>query len=200
LDAEGKSTGAVVAYEAGYGGVEMRRAIKSQGNEQAIKSQFKSWLADGELSDLKLTNHDKWNESSVKMEFNMSTTALCNVAGDKIYLSPMLGLGLHENPFKNPERKFNVDLGPVGESQYNLSFTIPAGYKVEDMPKPAKSFLGENALAYEYLTENNGTTIKINVKFKQKTDSVAVAEYPQLQQFFGDMTTKFEQQIVLTKI
>ncbi len=200
FDAEGKSTGSVVAYEAGYGGVEMRRAIKSQGNEPAIKSQFKSWLADGELSDLKLTNHDKWNESAVKMEFKMSTTALCNVAGDKIYLSPMLGLGLHENPFKNPERKFNVDLGPVGEAQYNLSFTIPAGYKVEDMPKPAKSFFGENALAYEYLTENNGTTIKINVKFKQKTDSVSVTEYPQLQQFFGDMTTKFEQQIVLTKI
>ncbi|MBK8564870.1 MAG: hypothetical protein IPN76_16415 [Saprospiraceae bacterium] len=200
LDAEGNSKGSVVAYEAGYGGVEMRRAIKSQGNEQAIKSQFKSWLADGELSDLKLTNHDKWNESSVKMEFKMSTTALCNVAGDKIYLSPMLGLGLHENPFKNPARKFNIDLGPVGEAQYNLSFTIPAGYKVEEMPKPVKSFLGENALAYEYLTENNGTTIKINVKFKQKTDSVAVAEYTELQQFFIDMTTKLEQQIVLTKI
>ncbi len=200
IDAEGKSNGSVTAYESGYGGVDMRKAINAQGDQTAVKSKFQAWLADGGLSELKLTNHDKWNESSVKMEFKMSSSAFCNVSGDKIYLSPMVGLGIHENPFKNPERKFNIEFGPTGEAQYILSFTLPAGYKVEEMPKSTKTTFGENAMAYEYLTESNGATIKFTVRFKRKTDTVDVAEYAMLQQFFADMATKLEEQVVLTKI
>jgi len=200
LDNEGQATGSVVCYESGFDGVESRVGIKTNGEQQAVQEHFKEWATDGEITGLKLTNHDKWNEASVKMEFQLTTTAFSSLAGDKIYLSPMLGLGLHENPFKNPDRRYNIDLGPISEEQYTINFTIPDGYKVESMPKSAKMAYEANEINFDYLTETNGNTLKFSVKLKQKTDYVLSTGYPQLQQFFGEMASKMEEQVVLTKL
>ncbi len=200
LDATGNTVGSVVNYESGYNGVTNRKTIKEKGEAAMVQEQFKDWFDDGKLVELKVQNADNWNDPSLKIEFKLETAAFTNVSGDKIYLSPMAGLGLHNNPFKNPERKFNIDLDPNGEANYNLSFKIPEGYKVEELPKQAKVSFNENALSFEYLTENTAGVLKFNVRIKQKTSTIEAASYSELQRFYELMTAKMEEQAVLSKI
>ena len=93
-----------------------------------------------------------------------------------------------------------MDLGAPREESFNFTFNIPAGFKVEEAPKPAKITLGDNAVGFDYLIETNAQTVKIIIKTKIKKPFFAADEYENLRQFFTTMSAKLEEQIVLTKI
>ncbi|MCU0347401.1 MAG: DUF3857 and transglutaminase domain-containing protein [Saprospiraceae bacterium] len=195
----GEVSGNVVYQTSGYKAASNRKKAVSLGAEKMLAEQFKDWVTDGAITDVKLEKVENWQEANLKTEFNLATNTLANAAGDKIYLSPMVGLGQHENPFKNPDRKFDVNLGAIKEESFNLTFKLPAGYKVEEMPKNAKMSFGEQALLFDYMIEANAEQLKVNVRMRQKTDNIPATEYADLQQFYSAMATKLEEQIVLTK-
>jgi Domain of Unknown Function with PDB structure (DUF3857)/Transglutaminase-like superfamily len=196
----GEIKGNATYMESGYGAVAGRKAIRDKGAEDMVKQRFKEWFADGTLTNVKADKADSWHEPNLKAEFTFETNGMANASGNKIYLTPMTGLGLHENPFKNPERKFNIDFGSTREESYNLTFTIPAGYKVEEMPKGAKISFNDGEITFDYLTESSADKLKINVRKKLKKSFVEVVHYEVLQQFYTSMLAKMEEQIVLTKL
>ncbi len=196
----GEIKGNATYMESGYGAVAGRMAIRDKGAEDMVKQRFKDWFADGNLTNVKADKADSWHEPNLKTEFTFETTGMANASGNKLYLTPMIGLGLHENPFKNPERKFNIDFGATREESYNLSFTIPAGYKVEEMPKGAKMSFNDGEITFDYLTESSADKLKINVRKRLKKSFVEAAHYDVLQQFYTSMLAKMEEQIVLTKL
>lgn len=200
LNENGEVKGTATYMESGYGAVAGREAIRDHGLEEMVKQRFKDWFTDGTLVNIKADKTENWTETSLKSEFTFETTSFANANGTKIYLSPLNGLGLHENPFKNPDRKFNIDFGAVHEENYNLTFAIPAGYKVEEMPKGAKISFNEWDLTFDYLTETSADKLKINVRKRLKKSFVEAAHYNILQEFYNSMLAKMEEQIVLTKI
>ena len=200
LNEKGGIKGNIVYFENGYDAVDNRRAIKEKGNEVLLKEKFKTWVADGTFSDIKVENAEDWQSAGTKLTFNMETSVLANASGDKIYLSPLIGLGIHDNPFKNPDRKFNVDFGPPNEENINLAFKIPQGYRVEEAPKPMKMSFGENGLNFDYLIDIKADMLKIVVRTRQKASTINVSEYAQLQEFYSKMVAKMEEQVVLSKL
>lgn len=191
--------GAITFADNGYGAVAARARIREKDAQTFVGEKFKDLIADGRFSDLKIENAGQWQDAGIKGTFNLETTAFATVSGDKIYLSPALGFGMKENPFKNPERKFNIDLGTPKNMTLSLSFKIPAGYKVEEIPKPAKVTFGENALSFEYMTEVTPETIKFSIRQNVKKPYISVEDYEDIKQYFGTMISKLEEQVVLTK-
>ncbi|MBI1227211.1 MAG: DUF3857 domain-containing protein [Bacteroidetes bacterium] len=200
LNADGGVKGNVVLYENGYEAVSNRIKIREKDEESMLKEKYVAWATDGGFSEIKTENARDWNTPGTKIEFKMITNAFANVSGDKIYVSPLIGIGEHENPFKNPDRKFNIDLGSPNEQNYNLTFKIPQGYKVEETPKSVKMAFGDNDLTFDYVIDMKDDIVKLVVKKRQKKSSIESAIYPELQQFFSTMVSKMEEQIVLTKI
>ena len=192
-------SGSVTFSESGYGAVDARSKIREKDLQTFVSEQFKELIADGSATDLQFENADNWQEAGVKGTFNLSTSAFINFSGDKIYLTPALGFGPKENPFKNPERKFNIDLGVVNSQTYNFTFKIPAGYKVEEIPKSLKMAFGENALLFEYFMEVTPEQVKISIRQSIKKPVIAVDQYADLQQFFATLIAKMGEQVVLTK-
>ncbi len=197
---EGGISGNVSCMVGGYGTVDRRRYIAEKDAAYMLQTTLKEWATEGTFSDIQVDKPNEWKEPSMKTTFKVATPAFATVSGNKIYLSPTLGLGQKENPFKNPERKFSVDLGAPREESFNFTFNIPAGFKVEEAPKPAKITLGDNAVGFDYLIETNAQTVKIIIKTKIKKPFFAADEYENLRQFFTTMSAKLEEQIVLTKI
>jgi hypothetical protein len=200
LTAEGKLSGAVSFSETGYGAVMARSHIKATQAPTFLREKFPDLLSEGSFANLLFENLDNWQEANIKGTFDLETTGFATVSGNKIYLSSALGFGWKENPFKNPVRKFNIELGVPRTAVYNFVFAIPAGYKVEDAPKSAKMTFGENGLIFEYFSEVNPESVKITVRRSIRQPYIAVEHYPDLQQFFGNIVSKMEEQVVLTKI
>ncbi len=196
---EGGLAGAVAYSESGYGAVAHRKNLKETDAPTLVSHLFKEWAAEGKFADLKVGDTNDWQEPNLKINFNLESAAYCTASGNKLYLAPTLGLGLRENPFKNPERKFNIDLGVPHEENYILSFKIPAGYKVEELPKSAKIVFGDNALIFDYLMDSTPEQIKVVARIKTKKTYIIADEYEGLREFFTTMLAKMEEQVVLSK-
>jgi len=199
IQLEGGLSGAIAHTESGYGVVAHRKSLKEKDAESLVRMMYKEWAPEATFSNLKIENADNWRETNLKINFNLESTAFVTVSGNKLYLTPTLGLGIRENPFKNPERRFHIDLGSPHDDIYIFEFKIPAGYQVEEMPKPIKVMFGENALIFEYLVESNPERIKIMVRNKVKKAFITADQYPDLRQFFTTMIAKMEEQVVLSK-
>lgn len=200
LHPENGLAGVVTFSETGYGAAEARVKIRGKDALSFVQEKFKSLIADGRCSDLKVENVDQWQDENLKGTFQLETTAFTTVSGDKIYISPTLGFGIKENPFKNPERKFNIDLGTPDFTTLSFTVKIPPGYKVEELPKAAKMTFGENGLSFQYIAEATPEAIKIVIRQQIKNPYIPAEHYADLKQFFGDWAAKLEEQVVLTKI
>ncbi len=200
LTSEGKLSGAVSFSETGYGAVMARSRIKANNASAFLREKFSVLLSDGSFANLLFENLDNWQEANIKGTFDLETTGFATVSGNKIYLSPALGFGWKDNPFKNPVRKFNIELGVPRTAVYNFVFAIPVGYKVEEAPKSAKMMFGENGLIFEYFSEISPDAVKITVRRSIRQPYISVEHYADLQQFYGNIVSKLEEQVVLTKL
>lgn len=196
---EGGLTGTVTLSENGYGAVDKRRHLQQKGAAEMLQAAFKDWTSEGKMTEIKVEGGENWHDFAMKLNFKFETSAYLSAGGNKLYLTPDLGLCLRENPFKNPERKFHIDLGTPREENYVFTFNIPAGYKVEEQPKPFKLAFGDNALTFDYLLAVTPEQIKVNIKNKIKKPYIDVAEYEHLRRYFSELVAKMGDQIVLSK-
>lgn len=196
---DGGLSGPVSFSENGYGAVEGRLQIREKDVPHFLQQHFKNLLADGSATDYKVEQAENWQEPGLKGSFNFATASNAVASGDKIYLNPTLGFGPRESPFKNPERKFDVDFGTPRSENYSFTFSIPAGYRVEELPKSLKLSFGENALTFDYLCEASAGQLKINLRHAVKKPYIPVDQYDGLRQFFSTLVAKLNEQVVLTK-
>jgi hypothetical protein len=200
FDAEGKLTGAMTFSETGYGAVNARTRVKEKDAATYVRERYPELFVEGSFSNLKIENLENWQEPNIKGTFDLEATGFANVSGNKIYLNPSLGFGWKENPFKNPERKFNIELGFPRTTVYSFTFAIPKGYKVEELPKSNKMTFGENGLLFEYFTEATDESVKLTIRRSIRQPFISVDFYADLQQFYGNIVSKLDEQVVLTKL
>jgi hypothetical protein len=125
---------------------------------------------------------------------------LATVAGERIYFNPVMYNPQKENPFKNPERKFPVDFGALIEETNIVSYTIPTGYMVEEMPKSAKIALPDDGGRFTYIVGvSEEGKISISSKVALKKTMYFAEEYEVLRKFYDQIVQKHAEQIVLKK-
>lgn len=197
---DGKVSGTASFSETGYGAISTRVSLAKKDGATTVKEKFPDLFVEGEAKDVKFENVENWQESNVKGSFSFEANQLATVSGNKIYFNPSLGLGLKDNPFKNPDRKFDIELEAPITQVHSITIKIPPGYKVEEAPKSTKMTFGENALQFEYYTEMLPDAVKVNIRRIIKQPYVPVEHYADLQQFYGNIVSKLEEQVVLSKM
>ncbi len=200
LNTEGELSGTLATTATGYNAVENRKKIKEIGTDKFAQSSLKGLLVSGTLEEHKFEKPEVFEEGNLIGNFKIKTKDYVSIAGDKIYINPMLCFGANENPFANPERQYTVDYGTSKEEMANLILTIPDGYKVEELPKMARFQFPEGAMKYDYLIETVGNQIKVNTRLSIKKTTYEVDEYTTLRDFYAKIIAKMGEQIVLTKV
>ena len=200
LNTEGVLSGDLNFTYGGYDAFQHRQTIKDIGIDKFALSQVKELIADGKLESHKFENTETLSDAPMKGTVKLTTSAYVNKTDDKIYINPFLCFGEKENPFKAEERKFDVDYGAPRDAYYQLSLVLPDGYKIEEMPKPARIQMPDGTMKFEYLVENKDNKISINTKFIIKRSTFTSVEYSNLKQLYAQMLAKMGEQIVLTKI
>ena len=199
LNTEGVLSGDVNFIYKGYDAVEHAKTIKSIGVDKFAQHVVKELLADGKLESSKFENTEATNETPIKGSIKLTTSAFVNKADQKIYINPLLSFSERENPFKTDERKFEVDFGAPRDEYYSLTLTIPNGYTVEEAPKSARMQLSEGTVKFEYLVDIKDNKVVINTKVNIKKTAFTSEEYGDLKQFYAQMISKMNEQIVLTE-
>jgi transglutaminase-like putative cysteine protease len=119
---------------------------------------------------------------------------------DIVYFNPMFSEITTKNPFSAADRKYPVEMPFKVSENYILNMDIPRGYKVDEIPKSARVRLNENDGMFEYLISATDRKIMLNCKIELKKAYFPAEDYQTLREFFGYVTKKQSEQIVLKKI
>ncbi len=198
LNADGMAKGDIAISHLGYSNVRERRKFVKEGKEKYIE-EYKKKATNWQITKTELENTDDITSSFVR-KHDLTVNDLATVSGERIYFNPVLYNPQKENPFKNPERKFPVDFGTLIEETNIVSYTIPQGYIVEEMPKSAKVGLPNDGGRFTYIVGiSEEGKITISSKISLKKTMYFAEEYELLRKFYDQIVQKHAEQIVLKK-
>jgi len=132
-------------------------------------------------------------------DYTFTHNNIADVAGNKIYISPMLFFAKTENPFKSETREYPVDFLFPFEDKYIINITIPEGYVVEYLPVESLFSMGQNLGSFKYSVAQARNQIQLSVTFDINYAIVLPNEYAELRGFFEKMMAKQNEKIILKK-
>ena len=119
---------------------------------------------------------------------------------DIVYFNPFLGETIKKNPFTAAERFYPVEMPYTQNDVYSLNMEIPAGYKVDELPKSTRIMLNEDEGMFEYLISNDGSNIQMRSRLVIKKANFLNEDYQTLRDFYAFIVNKEAEQIVFKKI
>ncbi len=197
LDLEnGQLKGTYSNSYATYASQNLRKEINKEGQEKYL-NDLKKENTTVVLTNMTLDGLDKINEP-IKISYNF-TAEEEGINSDIIYLNPMFGGQVKENPFKNESRIYPVDYGIKSTKSYEAEIIIPEGFELENPSKPVALSLPEGGGKFTYVISQTGNTIKVISSIKLNKDLYLPSEYPYLREFYNKIVEKHAEQIVLVK-
>lgn len=122
-----------------------------------------------------------------------------DVAGDYIYINPMIFKHLTVNNFTQTERKLPVEFAYPYGTQTVCYLTIPDNYQVEELPKSVKYVVTGNKAVCQFMAQQTGNVVEIKYVFQIKQHLFTESEYSVLREFYGQAVAKNLEMMVLKK-
>lgn len=119
------------------------------------------------------------------------------IHNEKIYLSPLLDEVASENPLKQKERTYPIDMTYPQERKYHASFQIPDGFEVEHLP--SEENMNNQLFELNYTVKQVDDTIDVYLDYQFKKHSYSPELYAIVQSFFDIIVKKGNEKIVLVK-
>lgn len=198
LNAQGGLSGKVHEEHGGYAGVDTRREISNLGE--------KKYLAQ------KVAPHSGWTvpkltvtarEDVAKplgLDYEFTQPAEGQAAIGTFYLSPLRDFGSEQNPFRHDDRLFPVDFAAPQDETTMVTLTLPEGYELAEMPKPAVVDLPEGGGRFLYSVAAGAPgTVQITSRLSLRKAVYAAAEYTSLREFYRLMLEKQSERLVIKK-
>ena len=195
-DEKGNWVGSLSSELGNYGSVDTREEITEKGKDAFFRKIKSSYTFDIGIQN---TSAEPLNEVDKPMTVSYEFDLKLNKNEDIIYFNPLLAEGYKDNPFKSAERKYPVEMSYTINELYIANIDVPAGYEVEELPKPEKIKFNEDEGLYEYILQKNGNTIILQCKLWLVRANYTSEDYAGLRDFFGKIVKKQNEQFVFKK-
>lgn len=196
---DGKLKGTVVSRHSGLEAYNFRTEIKDAGGKKELFDKVKNKSKEIEYLNFVYNNTDSLY-SPIEKRYNFVVNDALSEDNSIIYLNPVLFVRQTEAPFTSPTRVYPVDFGIPYIENYTMNFTIPEGYKIEELPKNKNMIVGNNDGKFIYTIGHVGDRIIANLRFTIEKPIFLPDEYQNLKEFFDRIVANEAEQIVLKKI
>ncbi len=174
---------------------DMRSKMKKSNSDEYFKAIKKSFSFDVNL-DNKTIDSLQQLDMPVAVQYDITFKP----EDDIIYFNPILADGAYkENPFKAAQRLYPVEMPYCVDETYILNMQVPAGYKVDELPKSARVSLNDNDGMFEYLIQQSADNIQLRCRTKLNKATFDPEDYETLRNFFAFIVEKESEQIVFKK-
>ncbi|RZK11374.1 MAG: transglutaminase, partial [Flavobacterium sp.] len=198
LDATGQITGKLRKQYTDYNAEIFRQRFVGQKEEAYLES------LENKLDKIEISEYKRDNEKEMKLPvvetFSFSGSGLCDVVGDKIYLSPMIFFKTDKNPFNQEKREYPVDFGFPFQDKYVIGIDLPEGYVLESMPKPINVQAEGKMFGFVYNIVASENKVQLMFTMDVNTSIVSSENYQALKDVFQKLVAKQNEKIVLKKV
>jgi hypothetical protein len=193
---DGKLEGTAQISNNSYNKIEAVQKYKKDGEKKYI-----DYLRD---------NDNNLNVSSIKLE-NMDVDTLplvqtlnfkLDLAGSDenyIYLNPNLFTSLKSNPFLSETRMTDIDFAYFRNYSINGVYKIPAGYKVDALPKSVTIVMPDKGVTFKRFVAEQDGSIVVRYGINYNKVIYPKEDYPDFHEFFKKMNEMLNEQIILKK-
>lgn len=116
---------------------------------------------------------------------------------NKIYVAPFLNEVIKNNPLKQNERFYPIDLIYPEYRSYTSTIKIPHGYKVNSLPTNQK-IKNEN-FALDFITTVNDESVNISLSYVFTKSEYPSDEYLNLKFYFNEIINRGSEKVVFIK-
>jgi len=117
-----------------------------------------------------------------------------------IYVNPNVFTSLHKNPFINDTRATDVDFGCQNALTISASYKLPAGYKVDVLPKNISMTTPDQSVIFRRIMgQQEDGSIVVRYVILYKKSIYFKEDYADFHEFFKKMYEMLNEQIVLKK-
>jgi len=196
LDEKGGYTGKVHQEYGGYLGAHHRSRLVKLGEKKFMEELAKGhegW----DIPKFTFKGQDS-NTTPLALDYEL-TSAGSEQTADMLYISPLRHFGDSKNPFLHEDRRFPVDFGALTDETTLVTVALPAGYAVEEMPKPLVVDLPDNGGRFLYSIAPGENSLQIMTRLNLRKTMYSAEEYGALRDFYSRLMAKQAEQIVLKK-
>jgi hypothetical protein len=206
------------AREAVFITADIKAGGKLEGNVQISSTSYNKinaverYKKDGEKKYIDFLRNDDNNlkVASLNLE-NMEVDSLplmqkldfkMDLAGSDetyIYLNPNLFTPLKSNPFLSENRMTDIDFGYSRNYSINGIYKIPAGYKVDALPKSISMVMPDKSFGFKRIVAEQDGSIIVRYSVSYYVPEYSKESYPDFYAFFKKMHEMLNEVIVLKK-
>jgi hypothetical protein len=196
INEKGKLSGSIQQVDGYVESTHLREQIKDKGKESLLPEIKKAFNTDVDITNFRIDSLSKKDEPiGVVYDFTIK-----HENEDILYISPMFGEGVNNNPFKSAQRFYPVEMPYTIDETYVLTLDVPEGYTIDEMPKPMVLKLNDEGEGlFEYRLSESGGSISLRSRLQIKRTVFAPDEYELLREFFNMVVNKQNEQIVFKK-
>ena len=198
LDAQGGLSGKVHEEHGGYAGVDARKKLARLGEKKYLTdltTPHSGWTVP------KFTVMDRENVANpLGFDYEFAQPADDNTTAGTFYLSPLREFASEQNPFRHDDRLFPVDFGAAQDETIMINLTLPTGYELTEMPKPAVVDLPDGGGRFLYsVTAASPGVVQLVSRLSLRKPVYAAEEYLHLREFYRLMLEKQGEKLVIKK-
>lgn len=136
----------------------------------------------------------------VVTKMNVKLENQCYSIGDEVFINPLLMHQLTENPFKIEKRNYPIEFPTGFKRVYSITYKIPEGYQIAELPKTQNVVLPDKAGSFVYQVQEIGGSIMVGCTFEISKTLFLPAEYDIIKQLYDIIIKKEAEPIILKKI
>lgn len=195
---EGELSGTITETYDGLIAADIRNAYTLI-NEEKLIDLLKKLKPEWELKKVVLQNTDSINKP-FQLVCTLTIADAVQLAGDRMYIYPLLTEGMTKNPFIQLERKFPVDFAVPFDEMFTATIQFPAGYVVDELPKPMAISLPKNGGRFTYQIQQKENKLDVLSRITIRKSIFSAVEYGALKEFYEKILSKHAEQLVLKKL
>ncbi len=194
---DGKLDGTADISSFSYRRIEDVDYYKTNGEQKYI-DRLKDHDNNLKISAIKMDNMDDDTLPLVQhVNFNLD---LAGSDDNYIYVNPNLFTSLHSNLFINDTRATDIDFGCQNALSLNAIYKLPAGYKVDVLPKNISMTTPDQSVVFRRIMgQQDDGSIAVRYVIMYKKSIYFKEDYADFHEFFKKMFEMLNEQIVLKK-
>lgn len=196
IKADGKMTGTAAISNFDYNRVDAMARYKKDGEKKFIE-YIQNDDNNLKVSSLKFEGMDiDTLPLTHTLNFDLDLTGS---DGNYIYFNPNMLSSIKNNPFLSENRYTDIDFGYRSNYIINCTFKVPAGYKVDVLPKSINMTTPDKTIFFRRIAAEQDGNIVIRFNVDQKKSIFFKEDYPELHEFYKKMYEMLNEQVVLKK-
>ena len=192
---DGYLTGVLSMNRGGYNAFDFREAHEEDLDDyiETFADNHATWMIDShEIAGVEEADQTVKHKVAVEIEDHVEQ------AGDLLLFKPLVYGQIEKNPFETENRVFPVNFGSPYQETINYRFQIPEGTTVEELPSPMAVGLPGNAGSFVYRIQQAGNVVVVSSVLKINKVVFGAEEYAVLREFYAQLVSKQQENIVLT--